>query len=129
DRYADPGDPVTRPGSDVIIQTGDDIFLESTGPTPEGDRPFLDRFNLTTLTSTRIWQSDPNAYETIVALIDDAGAKLITSRETPGTPANYMARDVAAKQARALTTFKDPHPQLSDVQKKLVTYTRKDGVQ
>ena len=47
----------------------------------------------------------------------------------PQTPANYMVRDTTSKEARAVTNFKDPHPQLSGVQKKMVTYKRKDGVQ
>jgi dipeptidyl aminopeptidase/acylaminoacyl peptidase len=129
DSYADPGTPVTRPGKDAILQSGDDIYLTSTGPTPEGDRPYLDRFNLKTLKATRVFQSEPGAYEAVVAIVDDRAARLITARQTAGTPANYMVRDIAAKSARAITAFKDPHPQLSDVQKKLVTYTRKDGVQ
>lgn len=129
DSYADPGTPMTQPGADTILQVGDDIYLTSDGPTPQGDRPFLDRFNLKTLKATRVWQSDPDAYEIVVAIVDDRASTLITSRQTAGTPANYMVRDVAGKAARAITAFKDPHPQLSDVQKKLVTYKRKDGVQ
>ena len=43
------------------MQVGDDIYLTSAGPTPKGDRPFLDRFNLKTLKPTRVWQSDTDA--------------------------------------------------------------------
>ncbi|MDQ3070257.1 MAG: prolyl oligopeptidase family serine peptidase [Acidobacteriota bacterium] len=129
DSYADPGSPMMRPGAGTIMQVGDDIYLTSSGPSPTGDRPFIDRFNLKTLKSTRVWQSDADAYESVVTLLDDNATKLITQRQTGATPPNYMARDVAAKNARAITAFKDPHPQLSDVQKKMVTYKRKDGVQ
>src|SRR5690606_316720 len=99
------------------------------GAAPEGARPFLDRFNLKTLTATRVFHSAPDAYEDVIAVIGEKGDRLITTRETAGMPANYMARTIGAPAARALTSFKDPHPQLSDVQKRLVTYTRKDGVQ
>jgi dipeptidyl aminopeptidase/acylaminoacyl peptidase len=129
DRYGDPGSPVFRPGLGAIMQVGDEIYLTSSGPSPTGDRPFLDRFNLKTLKAARVWQSDPDANESVVALLDDTATRLITSRQTAATPPNYMLRDVGAKQARAITNFKDPHPQLSDVQKKMVTYTRNDGVQ
>ena len=129
DGYAYPGAPLTRPGADAILQSGDDIYLISDGPTPQGDRPFLDRLNLKTLKATRVWQSDADAYEEVIAIVDDRATRLITTRQTPGSPANYQVRDVGAKTARAITAFKDPHPQLSDVQKKLVTYKRKDGVQ
>ncbi|MDQ3169618.1 MAG: prolyl oligopeptidase family serine peptidase [Acidobacteriota bacterium] len=129
DGYAYPGAPMTRPGADAILQSGDDIYLVSDGPTPQGDRPFLDRLNLKTLKTTRVWQSDADAYEEVVAIVDDRATRLITTRQTAGSPANYQMRDVGAKTARAITAFRDPHPQLSDVQKKLVTYKRKDGVQ
>ena len=129
DAYADPGSPVVRPGKRAIMQVGDDIYLTSAGPTPTGDRPFLDRFNLKTLKSTRVWQSSADALESVVALLDDQATKLITTRETATAPANYMVRDTTTQSARAITNFKDPHPQLSGVQKKMVTYKRKDGVQ
>lgn len=129
DSYADPGDPVPTPGADTIMQTGDDIYLMGDGATPEGDRPFLDRLNLKTLKAERVWQSAADALEEVVGLVDDRASRLITTRQTSGTPPNFMVRDVAANTTRAITSFKDPHPQLSDVQKKFVTYTRKDGVQ
>ena len=128
DRYRDPGTPVFRPGTAKIAQSGETIFLLGNGASPQGDRPFLDRFNLQTLQSQRIWQSDADAYESIVAILDDAGARVITRRETKATPPNYLSRDLTARTSRPITQFKDPYPQLSDVQKQLVTYKRKDGV-
>ena len=74
DRYGDPGTPVTRVlpnGERAILQNGDWIFLTSTGASPEGDRPFLDRFNLQTQKSERLFRSDANQYEAFVALLDD----------------------------------------------------------
>ena len=130
DSYADPGFPIgslRKPGT--VMQVGDDIYLQGQGASPTGDRPFLDRFNLKTLKPTRVWQSDPKAFESVVALLDDNATKLITTRQTAAMPPNYMVYDSATKTARAITTFKDPHPQLSDVQKRMVTYKRKDGVQ
>ena len=44
DAYAAPGRPLGRPGADTILQTGSAIFLEGDGASPQGDRPFLDRF-------------------------------------------------------------------------------------
>ncbi len=129
DRYGDPGSPLRRPSSSLILQVGDSIYLTGAGASPKGDLPFLDRFSLTTLTSERLWRSDDNAYESIVGLVDDNGNRVITRRETSQMPPNYVMRDRAAGTMAAITAFKDPHPQLSDVQKRFVTYTRKDGVQ
>ncbi|GMV22346.1 MAG: hypothetical protein AMXMBFR57_22950 [Acidimicrobiia bacterium] len=129
DRYGDPGSPLRRPASSLILQVGDNIYLTGAGASPKGDLPFLDRFSLTTLTSERLWRSDENAYESIVGLVDDNGNRVITRRETSQMPPNYVMRDRTAGTMSPITAFKDPHPQLSDVQKRFVTYTRKDGVQ
>jgi len=126
DRYGDPGTPITRPGTGKVMHVGDAIYLTGAGASAKGDFPFLDRFNLKTMQKERVWQSDAESYETIVALVDDGATRLITRRETKQIPPNYMMR--AAGKMTAITSFKDPHPQLSDVQKQFVTYKRADGV-
>jgi dipeptidyl aminopeptidase/acylaminoacyl peptidase len=128
DRYKDPGAPVFRPGTSLVMHIGNSIYLTGSGASPLGDRPFLDRFDLKTLKASRVWQCDEQSYESVVAILDDNATKIITSRETKDLPPNYVSRDLSARTSRNLTTFKDPQPQLSDVQKQLVTYKRKDGV-
>src|SRR2546425_8349686 len=49
-------------------------------------------------------------------------------RSAFNTVANYFVRGLAGGRLRALTEFKDPTPQLTGVQKRLVTYTREDGI-
>ena len=129
DRYNDPGTPVTRAlgGSRAIMQQGDSIYLTGTGSSPEGDRPFLDRFNLQTLKSERIFRSEANSYETVAGLLSDDASKFITRRESPTEAPNYIIRSGA--DARPLTQFPDPTPQLRGIKKQLVSYKRADGVQ
>ncbi|HZN07435.1 MAG TPA: prolyl oligopeptidase family serine peptidase, partial [Pyrinomonadaceae bacterium] len=131
DRYNDPGTPVTRvvAGQRAILQNGDYIYLTGTGSSPEGDRPFLDRLNLLTLKTERIFRSDADKYETVVTLLDDEAKQLITRRESPTEAPNYFVRTTAATTAKALTNFPDPTPQLRGIKKQLVTYKRADGVQ
>jgi dipeptidyl aminopeptidase/acylaminoacyl peptidase len=129
DRYSDPGTPISRPSTGRIIQVGDTLFLSGAGASPKGDRPFLDRFNLKTLKAERIWQCDDSSFESFVALLDDNAARIITRRETRTEPPNYFIRDSAARTTKAVTTFKDPHPQISAVSRQMVSYQRKDGVQ
>jgi dipeptidyl aminopeptidase/acylaminoacyl peptidase len=136
DRYSDPGTPLTRAGNDqrAMLQSGDSIYLVGNGASPEGDRPFLDRFNLQTLKSERIFRSDANSYETVVALLDDNGTQFLTRREAPTEAPNYFVRSSltvlnAGVMPRALTKFPDPTPQLRGIKKQLVTYKRADGVQ
>src|SRR5688572_11305278 len=128
DRYGDPGTPLIRPGTGKVIHVGDVVYLSGSGASAKGDMPFLDKLNLKTLQKERLWQSDAQSYESIVALIDDNATKVITRRETKQIPPNYMLRDRTAGTMVAITSFKDPHPQLSDVQKQLVTYKRADGI-
>ena len=131
DRYNDPGTPVTRVvnGQRVILQNGDSIYLAGSGASAEGDRPFLDRFNLQTLKSERIFRSDSKSYESVVALLSDDPSKFITRRESPTEAPNYYVLSTTGAGPRALTQFPDPTPQLRGIKKQLVTYKRSDGVQ
>lgn len=134
DRYNDAGNPVTRSfnGQRAIMQVGDSIYLSGNGASPDGDRPFLDRFNLQTLKAERLFRSEANSYETFVALLNDDGKTFITRRETATEAPNYYIRssgDTTATGPRALTKFPDPMPQLRGIKKQLVTYKRADGVQ
>ena len=132
DRYADPGRPVTEPdarGDYLVVKDGDWIFLEGSGASEEGDRPFLDRMNVETRETERLWRSARDAYETVTALLADDAGRLLVRHESKTSPPNYHVVDVASGDRRALTDFPDPHPQLSGVQKEFVTYMRDDGVQ
>jgi dipeptidyl aminopeptidase/acylaminoacyl peptidase len=144
DAYTSPGNPVVRRdtggggrggggfggfgGGGLIIQKGDYIYLTGQGSSPEGDRPFIDRLDLKTLKTERLFRCADKTYETVVALLDDDANMLLTEYETPTDPPNYYVRDVAAGTRRAITQFKDPAPQLAGVEKQFVTYERKDGV-
>jgi len=131
DRYANAGNPVTspRPGGRVIRQTGDAIFLTGTGSSPEGDRPFLDRLDLRTFETERLFRSADDAYEVVGAVLSDDGRSVLTRRETRVDPPNYYVLDTSTGAARAITSFEDPAPQLTGIEKELVTYARADGVQ
>ena len=131
DRYGDPGSPLLRRNAagDLVLQrNGDWVLLAGAGASPQGDRPFLDRFNVRTLTSERLWRADTVHYEAVVATVDDAATRIVTRRESRTEPPNYYVRDVRRGTLRPLTAFKDPAPQLTGIQKRLVTYTRADGV-
>jgi dipeptidyl aminopeptidase/acylaminoacyl peptidase len=130
DAYRDPGTPARRPDRThpVILSRGDHIFLTGAGASPRGDQPFLDRFNLRSRKSERLWQTDSKRYESVVALVDDDARRIITRREAITEPPNYYLRDVRAGKITALTNFPDPAPQLAGVTKQLVTYKRADGV-
>jgi dipeptidyl aminopeptidase/acylaminoacyl peptidase len=142
DRYKDPGRPVERRslggrgglgfpggaggGESMLVQSGDTILLIGQGASPQGDRPFLDRYNLATGQSERLFHSAETSYETVDAVLDDQGTRFITRRESPTEPPNFYLHNGTSE--KALTDFKDPTPQLRRIKKQLVTYQRPDGV-
>jgi len=131
DRYHDPGQPLEKVmpnGEMAILQDGDNVFLEGAGASPNGDHPFLNRFNLVTQQTEALFQCDADHYESAVALLDDHGTKFLTRRESPTEPPNYFLRTPDGKMT-AVTHFPDPQPSIRNIHKELVKYQRADGVQ
>jgi dipeptidyl aminopeptidase/acylaminoacyl peptidase len=132
DRYRDPGSPLMRTldnGKRVMRQEGKSIFLAGSGASQKGEFPFLDRFDLETRKSERIFQSGDGQYESVVALLADDGSRFLTRHESPTEPPNYFVRTANGADKQAVTDFPDPAPQLRGITKQLVTYKRADGVQ
>jgi dipeptidyl aminopeptidase/acylaminoacyl peptidase len=130
DRYGDPGTPMeqtTPSGQRILIQNGDSIFLNGLGAAPKGARPFVDRYNWKTGEKQRLFQSAELGYERPVALLSTDGSRILTEKESTTVPPNFYVR-TAGGDARALTHYEDPTPQLRKIKKQLVTYKRPDGV-
>ncbi|MEF2269470.1 prolyl oligopeptidase family serine peptidase [Janthinobacterium sp. LS2A] len=135
DRYNDPGQPVMRADAAglprLLIAFDNSILLDGQGASKEGDRPFIDRLNLATKQKQRLFQSAAPYYENVVAVLDEDGSRLLSTRESPTEQPNYYVRNLkqqGAAQLTALTHFPHPLPQLKDVQKELIRYKRADGV-
>ncbi|MGQ0646388.1 MAG: prolyl oligopeptidase family serine peptidase [Gemmatimonadaceae bacterium] len=135
DRYGNPGFFLTTNdarGQSVLATSADgkSAFLVGQGASPEGDKPFIDRLDLATGKSTRLFQSTAPYYEQPIGLLDASGSRVLTMRESTSEAPNYWIRDLVRRIApRQLTTFSDPAPQFAGVTSQLVTYTRPDGVQ
>jgi dipeptidyl aminopeptidase/acylaminoacyl peptidase len=132
DRYKDPGTPMFKMSGvgalRTIQQIGDTIYLQSQGAGPQGDHPFLARFDLKTGSIEKLWECQGENYESVAALLSDDAKTVLTRFETPRDAPNLFVRDLARNSKQQLTQFKDPSPQLAGVQKQFVTYKRKDGV-
>ena len=128
DRYADRGTPLRRPGSSAIMQVDGAIYLSGQGASPDGNRPFLDRYDLATGKAERVFHCDTTSYETVVGLLDDGAARLVTRRESRRDPPNVMVLDRASGARTALTAYTDPAPQLAGVTREVLSYERADGV-
>ncbi|MDO8501963.1 MAG: prolyl oligopeptidase family serine peptidase [Gemmatimonadaceae bacterium] len=136
DTYANPGSFATtagRFGLQVVFTTrdGSKAFLIAQGASPEGDRPFLDRFDFGSAKTERLWRSDAPRYEEPIVLLDADKVRFLTRRESLSEVPNYFIRELSAgdRTLVAVTQFKDPAPQFAGVTKQLITYKRNDGVQ
>lgn len=129
DAYADPGRPVysLRPDGTYVIPVEDGaISMSGSGATPDGYRPFLQRMSLEDGTTTRVFESGEGEHASFVEYA--AGGDMLVWRESKTSPPNLYAQDSAGDR-RALTQFADPHPQLTGIEKRILKYKRKDGVE
>jgi len=134
DRYGDPGGVVSvvdKTGHVIAKQDGDWIYRTGAGASPKGNLPFIDRQNLKTLETERLWRCAEGSYDSVVAIVSSSDSDkpvIITNSETPTTPPNYFQHDLNDQSNIALTSFPDPTPQIRGIKKQLVKYERSDGV-
>ena len=143
ERYKDPGRPVTKvlPNGELVVrEEGGAIFLSGKGASVDGDRPFLDRFDLASHASVRLFRSDRAALESFLAFTGATSRTFLTWHQSPADPPNAMLRTLGkpvrspkpgeegiASTARAVTHIPDPTPEVRGIRQRLVKYTRKDG--
>lgn len=134
DRYNDPGSFVTREneyGRNVLLFTdkGKSLYLSGRGASPEGDRPFLDKYDISTGKTTRLWRSEAPYYESFEEFIDEKKGVILTNRQSVTEPPNFFLRNLKNDKLTRITNMGHPYPQLKEVKKELVKYERKDGIQ
>lgn len=132
DRYNDPGTPVMVKNqynrSVLYVSPSQELLMTAPGASAEGDRPFLSAFSLKDSKQRILWRSAAPYYEQVADVIDPAKLVVVVARESVTSPVNYYLQDLKKKTSVALTAFPHPQPQLKGVQKQLLKYKRKDGV-
>ncbi len=134
DRYNDPGSFVRTEnvyGRNVLLfaDKGKSLYLSGRGASPEGNRPFLDKYTISTGKTTRLWRSEAPYYESFEEFIDEKKGIVLTNRQSVTEPPNYFLRNLKNNKLTRITNMEHPYPQLKDVKKELVKYEREDGVQ
>ncbi|MBS14353.1 MAG: S9 family peptidase [Gemmatimonadetes bacterium] len=132
DRYGDPGTPLqewTEQGTRVLMTDGNSLYMVGDGASPEGDKPFLDVYDLKTGESERLSESEPPVFERAIQVIDHEGPTILISRERVDEPTNFYLRNIASDSVQTVTDYPHPYPQLRDGGKELIKYDRDDGVQ
>ncbi|MCY7387979.1 MAG: prolyl oligopeptidase family serine peptidase [Burkholderiales bacterium] len=135
DRYGDPGIPATeadsRGGRTLNFSPdGKAIYLIGNGASPEGDRPFIARYDLETRETKHLYRSEAPYYDTPIALFDSGPTlKLLLQRESVTEAPNIHFRDLTTGAMQAVTRFVTPKNPIALVTKEVIRYKRKDGVE
>ncbi len=143
EKYANPGGPISRVlpnGTEVMRLDHDSIYLSGLGASADGDRPFLDRLDLQTLKSERLFRSDKSSYERFLSFTGPNTRSFLTWHQSAVDPPNAflhtLGRPVRATSGEpifastsvAVTRIPDPTPAVRAIKKRLVKYKRNDGL-
>ncbi len=131
DSYNDPGDFVTERntnGRSVLLEKNGRLYLKGQGASTEGNRPFVDTFDLETKKTTRLWRSEAPYYERSVSLKQISENRILTARESNDEPLNYFFRNLETGKLTQITHFENPYKILQSVKKELIKYKRADGL-
>ncbi|SEL76897.1 glutamyl peptidase. Serine peptidase. MEROPS family S09D [Sphingomonas palmae] len=133
DQYGDPGFPTLErnaAGKQVMRFTPDRraVFVEGDGATKAGAFPFFATMPIAGGAQTRLWTAKAPYYESVVSMLDDTGARILTRRESAKLAPNYVIRTVKGDKAKLVTDFADPAPSLAGVTQRTITYKRADGL-
>ncbi|WP_333607982.1 alpha/beta hydrolase family protein [Arsukibacterium sp.] len=129
DSYNDPGSPLLRTAANgqrlLRLEQGQLLFT-GIGASKEGNRPFIDRFNLADGSTERLWRSEAPFYEFPISPLGDGS--WLTQREATDTPPDFYRRDLSTHQLTALTNTAHPMPQTIGISRELINYQRADGI-
>lgn len=147
DAYTDPGHPLfrrTRWGTHVLalVDGRRKLLMQGAGASAEGNRPFLDLFDLDSRETERLWRCSGPVYEAVSSILSHLepdepvrleNLQLLVSRETATDNPQFLVRTLDAlggvAHERRLSDFPHPYPSLRGLQKEILRYERADGVQ
>lgn len=137
DFFEDPGTMMTTRnelGRSVIRTSSDGsaVYLSGTqyseDPLEEAPRPFVDRFEIRTGETERVFESDTESFEQVLAVLDDDLERLIISRESATQVPNSYLLDRQSGETRQLTQNRDHTPDITAARREVFEVTRVDGI-
>ncbi len=134
DIYSDPGNFQTKKnewGRYTLQKEGTKMYLIGDGHTKDGQFPFIDEFDLATLKTNRLYQSNlTDRIESISEIIDIKKGDVLVNIQSKTDYPNYYFRNIKSKKDLKQITFnKNPFESIKDVHKEVIKYKRKDGVE
>ena len=133
DSYSDPGSPVTARNeygrNTLYLEKGKYAYMMGEGFTPEGQFPFIDRVNLSTLKKDRVYTSKLEGKKESLIDLKPGKDELLVRIESKSDYPNYYLRSLKRRMApRPLTNFENPYKSLANIHKEVITYKREDGL-
>lgn len=133
DIYADPGNFETvknQYGRYVMAIEKGQAYLLGDGFTKDGQFPFIDVLNLSSLAKNRLYQSVyKDKKEDIIGIHDFKKGEALVMIQSATEYPNYYFRTLGKKgSVVAVTAFKNPFESIKNVSKEVIRYKRKDGV-
>ncbi|WP_422859327.1 prolyl oligopeptidase family serine peptidase [Flagellimonas sp. S174] len=133
DVYSDPGSFVTKRnkyGTDVLAMDGNSVYLLGDGFTKEGQFPFVDKMDLSTLEKTRLYTSKLEGKKEDLVDYNTEKDELLVRIESSNEYPNYYYKSLIKRKGPVqLTNFENPFKSLQDVHKEVITYKRDDGLE
>lgn len=133
DKYNDPGSFVTTKNQydqRVLELSGNDAYLIGDGYSEKGQFPFIDKINLNSLKTNRLYQSAyTDKAEAISSAIDIKKGLVLVRIESQKEYPNYFIRNINKKNnLSAITHFDNPFKSIQNVHKEVIKYKRNDGL-
>ena len=132
DRYSDPGNYVTAKneyGRYTLNMNGDKLYLMGAGYSKEGQFPFIDEYSVKTGKTKRLYQSKyTDKLESLNYAIDMKKGDILVRIESKKEYPNYYIRNIKKDKLTPITAFENPFKSLEEVDKRVISYKRDDGL-
>ncbi|MCU0438743.1 MAG: prolyl oligopeptidase family serine peptidase [Raineya sp.] len=133
DIYADPGNFEMKRnefGRNVLAIENGKMFLMGSGFTKEGQFPFIDEFDIKTLKTKRLYTSKlTNQKEDLISIENFKTGDVLVQLQSKNEFPNYYFRNLKTGKLTQITSFKNPFESIKNVEKEVIKYKRKDGVE
>jgi dipeptidyl aminopeptidase/acylaminoacyl peptidase len=132
DVYSDPGDFVMSKnefGIKTLDIQDNKLFLMGDGFSKKGQFPFVDEFDIKTNKKKRLYESEfTDKLESLISAIDMKKGEILVGIQSQTAYPNYYIRNLKKKSIKAITAFQNPFKSLENVNKRVISYKRDDGL-
>lgn len=133
DVYSNPGSFMTHEnkyGRSVLSIINGSAYRMGPGYSDKGQFPFIDKLDLKSLKSERVYQSEyTDKLENLQQAIDLKKGDILVRIESPTEYPNYYIRNFKKNSLKQITDFENPFASIQDVHKEVITYKRDDGLE